>query len=413
MSEPLRSGQQTRMNLSAVWPFTARPTYNASGMVTFDDLTATDINSLSGTLNISKGGTGQTSANAALNALLPDQTGNNGKFLKTNGTNTSWDTGGGGGSIGGTIAINQIAVGTGANTIGGYGELTFDHTSNIVSLNGRIFQVQSVTVDPGGNFDVIKTQATISLGAGSVNSFTGNSSLLTFDTAQNYTGTQIGQIGQIKSTAANLSGAIGVLGALDIQAGTHGDLAGTGSQITLQPGVTITNLAGLIIPQIQDFGATVTNAYGAKIDAPGVGVNRWTLGVGTGNSYIGGSIHIGASTAPTEALEVTGNAKFNGRILAKKGVDVASTGDLTLGNGNFFTITGNTQINAITTTGWTASSGVVLQFTGTPLVKYNTAGGAGTAPILLPLGQDFQAVANSLLTLIYNGINWIGYPTVI
>lgn len=52
--------------------------------------------SLSGTpLPILNGGSGQTTANAALNALLPSQTGNNGLFLTTNGTNTSWASGGG------------------------------------------------------------------------------------------------------------------------------------------------------------------------------------------------------------------------------------------------------------------------------------------------------------------------------
>lgn len=45
---------------------------------------------LSGTLNIANGGTGQTTANAAINALVPDQTANGGKLLTTDGTNTSW-----------------------------------------------------------------------------------------------------------------------------------------------------------------------------------------------------------------------------------------------------------------------------------------------------------------------------------
>lgn len=43
-----------------------------------------------GTVGIAEGGTGQTSANAALNALLPSQTGNAAKFLQSDGTNTSW-----------------------------------------------------------------------------------------------------------------------------------------------------------------------------------------------------------------------------------------------------------------------------------------------------------------------------------
>ena len=48
-------------------------------------------NSITGTLAIANGGTGQTTANAAFNALAPSQTGNSGKYLTTNGTNTSWD----------------------------------------------------------------------------------------------------------------------------------------------------------------------------------------------------------------------------------------------------------------------------------------------------------------------------------
>jgi hypothetical protein len=43
------------------------------------------------TLGISAGGTGQTTANAAFNALAPSQTSNAGRYLKTDGTNTSWD----------------------------------------------------------------------------------------------------------------------------------------------------------------------------------------------------------------------------------------------------------------------------------------------------------------------------------
>lgn len=46
--------------------------------------------SFTGTLGISNGGTGQSTASAALNALLPSQTGNSGKFLTTNGTDASW-----------------------------------------------------------------------------------------------------------------------------------------------------------------------------------------------------------------------------------------------------------------------------------------------------------------------------------
>jgi hypothetical protein len=47
---------------------------------------------LAGTLNIANGGTGQTTANTAFNALAPSQTSNSGKYLTTDGSNTSWAT---------------------------------------------------------------------------------------------------------------------------------------------------------------------------------------------------------------------------------------------------------------------------------------------------------------------------------
>lgn len=52
--------------------------------------------SITGTLAISNGGTGQTTANNALNALLPSQTGNTNYVLQTDGATTSWAPAGSG-----------------------------------------------------------------------------------------------------------------------------------------------------------------------------------------------------------------------------------------------------------------------------------------------------------------------------
>ena len=49
---------------------------------------------------------------AAINAILPPQTGNDGKYLKTNGTSTSWDTpAGGGGGLGDWTAFTPTMDG--------------------------------------------------------------------------------------------------------------------------------------------------------------------------------------------------------------------------------------------------------------------------------------------------------------
>lgn len=53
---------------------------------------------VSGALPIANGGTGQTTASAAFDALAPSQTSNSGKYLTTNGTTTSWATVAGGSS---------------------------------------------------------------------------------------------------------------------------------------------------------------------------------------------------------------------------------------------------------------------------------------------------------------------------
>jgi len=56
---------------------------------------SSDITLNVGTIAIANGGTGHTTANTALNALLPSQASNSGDFLTTDGTNTSWAAAGG------------------------------------------------------------------------------------------------------------------------------------------------------------------------------------------------------------------------------------------------------------------------------------------------------------------------------
>lgn len=68
------------------------------------------------TVPISNGGTGATTATAALNALLPSQTGNNTKVLGTDGTNTSWVAVSGGGAGNMNQSFNSGTGGTSLST---------------------------------------------------------------------------------------------------------------------------------------------------------------------------------------------------------------------------------------------------------------------------------------------------------
>lgn len=122
---------------------------------------------------------------------------------------------------------------------------------------------------------------------------------------------------------------------------------------------------------------------------------------GTGITAIGAAETAFQLTNNGSAIfTILGNGAFTGRILESQGADVASANDLTLGaDGNAFEITGAVQINAITTTGWINGSTVTLLFSSTPTVKHNTAGGAGTAVILLSGAVDFSATAGDTLML--------------
>ena len=84
---------------------------------------------LTGTIPVINGGTGQTTANLAFNALAPSQTGNTGKYLTTDGTDTSWSTN----PLG---TVTSITAGTGltGGTITTSGTIAIDST--VVTLTG-------------------------------------------------------------------------------------------------------------------------------------------------------------------------------------------------------------------------------------------------------------------------------------
>jgi hypothetical protein len=91
---------------------TASLTGNASTATTATSATtATTAGNVSGTVAIGNGGTGQTSANAAFNALAPSQATHSGQFLTTDGTDTSWaaPSVSAGALTGGTLAAGVTA----------------------------------------------------------------------------------------------------------------------------------------------------------------------------------------------------------------------------------------------------------------------------------------------------------------
>ncbi len=88
------------------------------------------IGNISGTLAVAKGGTGQTTAAAGLNALLPTQSGNSGKVLQTDGSAATWQTVSGSGGMADPGA-NGVLVRTALDTTTAR---TITGTSNEISV---------------------------------------------------------------------------------------------------------------------------------------------------------------------------------------------------------------------------------------------------------------------------------------
>jgi hypothetical protein len=90
---------------------------------------------LTGTLAIANGGTGQTTANAALNALLPAQTNN--RLLKSDGTNTSFAQASLSTDVTGTLPIANGGTGSTSTT---FANLTTNVTGTLPITNGGTAQ---------------------------------------------------------------------------------------------------------------------------------------------------------------------------------------------------------------------------------------------------------------------------------
>lgn len=186
------------------------------------------------------------------------------------------------------------------------------------------------------------------------------------------------------------------IGALSIaRTGNFTGVAGeVGVDLKITPAFTLTE------PSSGSF-----SIYGASIDMNSISVTS-----GSGTSVVAAlNLTAGSDTdAGTNlALLTAGDIQIVGKILGQKNTDVATASTITIPNGNAVTLTGNTNIDYITTTGWTAGSTLILQFTGTPTVNHNTGSvPANTGNVQLMMGLGFSATANDTLTLYYDGTSW-------
>jgi hypothetical protein len=165
---------------------------------------------------INRGGTGQATATAAFNALAPTQTSNSGKFLTTDGTNTSWATV--------TAGVSQIAAGSNVtiSPTGGTGVVTINAAATTGAYTRTAFTATSG-----------QTSFTVTYTAGYVEVFL-NGVLLN---ATDYTATSGTAI--VLSTSATTGDIVEVIAYNAIALGTlvsTGVLGGTAGQVLTSNG---------------------------------------------------------------------------------------------------------------------------------------------------------------------------------
>ena len=99
------------------------------------NLTVTGTTTLGAALPIAQGGTGQTTASNAINALMPSQTSNSGKYLTTNGTSVSWGTvtPGSGTVTSVAMASNVSGLSFSGSPVTSSGTLTLNGTLNVAN----------------------------------------------------------------------------------------------------------------------------------------------------------------------------------------------------------------------------------------------------------------------------------------
>jgi hypothetical protein len=296
---------------------------------------------LTGTVPVANGGTGASTANDGFNALAPSQTGNTGKYLTTNGTDTSWATNplgtvtsvaataGTGISVtgspittSGTVNITNTApdqtvvltAGTGISTSGTYPNFTITNTSP--SSGGTVTSVTgtSPVVSSGGNTPAISMPAATT----SVNGYLTSTDWTTFNNKGN---------GSVTSVAATVPSFLSVAGSPITTSGTLAltysgtalPVANGGTGVTTSTGTTNVVLSGsptIVTPIIAQINDSNGNAE-LKFSAIASAVNQVTIE----NASTGNPVHISATGTDTNIGIHLAPKGASGYINVQGGVD--------------------------------------------------------------------------------------------
>ncbi len=349
----------------------------ASGVTSFSagttgltpNTATTGVVTLAGTLAIANGGTGQTTAGAAFNALAPSQTGNNGKYLTTDGTNTSWATVSGGGSPGGSDTQVQF---NDSGSFGGDSDFTWNKTTNTLTINtinigrGANNIATNVLIGTAAASATASNLKNVSVGVGALNGLTGGQlnvaagwnalNALTSGTGN----VAIGNNAAASLLTSNFNTAVGAF-ALDGLASTAGSNVAVGysaltaaltgadnTAVGAAAGTAVTSGTRNTLIGSNTGDAITTGGYNTAVGQDALG----SLESGSYNVALGqdaGSVATGEQNTFIGAIAGNGQTSGDNNIIIGYNADGSTTtvsNEITLGNSSIATL--RCQVTTIT-----------------------------------------------------------------
>jgi len=322
---------------------------------------------LTGTIPIINGGTGQTTANLAFNALAPSQTGNTGKYLTTDGTDTSWSTN----PLG---TVTSITAGTGltGGTITTSGTIAIDST--VVTLIGtQTLTNKTLTTPIIGQINDANGNAELKFSAiaSAVNQVTIENSATGNPVHISATGTDT-NIG-IHLAPKGTSGYVNVQGGLDdtkrLMFNPNGATTNTRTMIssvqTVDRTITLPDATDTLVGKattdtltnksISGSTNTLTNIANASLTNSAITIN------GTSTS-LGGSISVGTVTSVTGTSPVVSSGG-NTPAISMPAATASVNGYLTSTDWTTFNNKSNTNGTVTSVSGTGTVSGISLSGT--------------------------------------------------